>query len=685
MAIDTQRVDVLVVGDWVVNEAWSLISHESPISFVTGSSHLRLPPGQPSTACRRQPGAAGQVLRTLLSPPVGFPPVPGDRVLGLGCWAEGHNELIAQMLSGACPCDCTGDPLMVTPGTAEHTTGRAVNLAAGFVTGGRDPVGTTRIVRLYRRNRTLKPPIELDRRVDFEGERLGIADSERCADLLPSAPPKPCKYVAVKDLNKGFMSPALLDVLQAKGWIDGDTEWYVSSSAISVADWGIHPDWLGELCSRRDKFGKIAVLLLPTPALRRAEVQHPVDEHWAANDLFADDWFIEGGHPTDQALAALSSTRRCLHPQETLIVALPQGASMLALDASDHLYAQHVSGVKRGESEIVGGRGSTVLSFLVADAVASGATDKPAGPLLQEALRIAEECVADRVRDLTGDGEAKPTKLEFDGSRELTKEWGYWQTTLGETGVGGIIDPDNQPRIELWRAMTPLDGYIETVTERREEVRRLVRLLRQFAGERPDHPVSVHIQAPPGSGKSYLVARLRKDVDLPLLQFNITQLIRRDNLIACFDAIASAQTQDRSRPYLVFFDEIDAKLENAAVYDLFLTVLEDGTYIREGRKFHLEPCAWIFAGTETQSQPTAGRSEPMSGAAGRVETRPRATNGPSDPAALGATPGTIAAHTETAETQPAVPKYSDFLSRLTLAVQRKVTLQARPDSVEIDV
>lgn len=83
----------------------------------------------------------------------------------------------------------------------------------------------------------------------------------------------------------------------------------------------------------------------------------------------------------------------------------------------------------------------------------------------------------------------------------------------------------------------------------------------------------------------------------PLLSFNVTQLVTRHNVNACFDAIASARTHNRNRTHLDIFDEINAKIENSNVYDLFFTVPEDGTYPYGGRLFKLDPCAWLFAGT----------------------------------------------------------------------------------------
>jgi hypothetical protein len=48
---------------------------------------------------------------------------------------------------------------------------------------------------------------------------------------------------------------------------------------------------------------------------------------------------------------------------------------------------------------------------------------------------------------------------------------------------------------------------------------------------------------------------------------------------------------------MVFVDEINAKLEGEHVFSAFLAPLEDGAYLRQGRKVSLRPCVWFFVGT----------------------------------------------------------------------------------------
>ena len=92
---------------------------------------------------------------------------------------------------------------------------------------------------------------------------------------------------------------------------------------------------------------------------------------------------------------------------------------------------------------------------------------------------------------------------------------------------------------------------------------------------------------------------LEKSLGLNVVDFNITTLTRREDLLPNNDQISTPQLANRHHKYLVFIDEINANLENETVYDAFLTPLEDGYYIRSGNKFFIYPCYWLFVGTTT--------------------------------------------------------------------------------------
>jgi hypothetical protein len=78
-------------------------------------------------------------------------------------------------------------------------------------------------------------------------------------------------------------------------------------------------------------------------------------------------------------------------------------------------------------------------------------------------------------------------------------------------------------------------------------------------------------------------------------------MLSKTDLFDCFDTVVTSQAQNKEEPLLVFIDEINAKLDGQHVYDAFLAPLEEGVYVRAGKTFHIDPCVWVFAGTERPS------------------------------------------------------------------------------------
>jgi hypothetical protein len=156
-------------------------------------------------------------------------------------------------------------------------------------------------------------------------------------------------------------------------------------------------------------------------------------------------------------------------------------------------------------------------------------------------------------------------------------------------------------KLELWRAMTDVEGYVCCVDSKRKVLRKIVKELNSFIGSMQRH-TSLMLIASPGSGKTFLVKRLAKSLDMQLLQFNITQMGSRDDLFGCFDTIIALQDQDPKKPILVFVDEINAELDGQHVYGTFLDPIQEGSYVRAGKTFRIGPCAWMFAGTERPDQ-----------------------------------------------------------------------------------
>lgn len=460
--------------------------------------------------------------------------------------------------------------------------------------------------------------------VESQLESLCKADRRQSG----TRPGESFKYVAIKDLGKGVVCKSLIAQLKRSGLVDRHTEWFVSSKVPE-------PDWLEDITG---ECGRLRLLLIPPIAVTQ---QYVGETGTRDNPAFVSKWFLgskrvpgSGIAPSREALEALEHFKRYLTPSSkhpSLVVAMPKGLSFLALNCADT-----ETGFYQGDpvldeiDEELAGRASMFFAALTGEIITAEeiGVELDIKAVLNVSSRAAEEWVHDVIAELRALGDSRlgiprmwdPSLAEYrehEGlgwrTEEITwkDERSRWDQALGAEPTPetpnpavpiGIIREGEQRRLELWRAMTILSDYVETVQEKRREVARLIQILREFSHDFGHvvglRSVSAHLIAKPGSGKSHLVSRLAAELGMQCLNFNLTQLVTRQNVIECFDTIASAQTQDRSRPYLVFFDEINAKVDGEPAYDLFLSVLEEGTYMRQGQKFKLAPCAWIFAGTD---------------------------------------------------------------------------------------
>ncbi len=489
-------------------------------------------------------------------------------------------------------------------------------------------------------------------RLDYEGglEHFpSIRESlTTVAEDLLHAPPatndstgsqKPFRYVVVKDLGKGTTTLTLLEALHTVGLINRETQWFISSKQF-------HPTYLDTL-AKKEMYGMLRLLFLPPMAIAQME-REGIAPGAQDSDHPIYKWFVGEEQPTAESLDRLedflgdahSDRYPGLERQPRLVVAMPKGLSLLAVEGNGEErtgYYQPKT-ILDEVSEELSGRASMFFSALVSQIILSdaGVSDAIKGAavgdapgrteMLEIALKAAYDVVQGNIQTLKTFGE-EPGSLEnrefpydtsFGSYRRTatatvlpsrtrpsiqvlplswTQERDFWETSRQATGIIARDASSRRYSLELWRAMDELDGYIEVIDSRRREIARLLSALKDYLHQPSANSFSAMLIALPGSGKSFLVSKLAAALGMPHLFFNITQLVSRQNINSWFDALASAQAQERNRTHVVFFDEINSHVEGLPVYDLFLTVLEDGSYLRGGHLFKLDPCIWLFAGT----------------------------------------------------------------------------------------
>ena len=599
-ALGSQPECVLVVGDWFVDEHWVFGVHRSSSSSRTGQAHLRAlhrPRSNVQAFCGA--GRSAFFLHQLYRNDQG---APLRQVVGLGFWHGADTGALRSLF------DPRAHPQtlyrLTLPALAQPNGIELINmndaLNSKLTREERDKREyTTRIIRRYR-------PAERDQviyeRLDWERVTGSVtwneSTLEALAGLLSSGVRghKVCAVV-VKDLVKGAVTLEIVKWLVARPELSG-ARWYVSSKR-----W--QPGWLGDL-----KHVDLRVLMVPQvsaqEAVRRKELSC---------------WIAKSGRPSREAVALIDGLAR--ESGARSVVLLPEGFSALVyLPAANQCVVQPLRAPERIAVDM--GGASIIFPAIVACSEHAADSLQPQ-ERLSLALRATYEWVhaegervlnplkwepdplnwawtdtLTKLRNLVrGQATANGWKLpSFGIVRELswTQEEDAWKDALKDVGIVARRQ-DKGGELQLWRAMSEVDGYVCCVETTRKRLRELVHGIQAFA-KAPRHHASSMLLASPGTGKTFLAKQLARAADLRFVPFNITQMRSKGDILACFDTIAATQAENPEKRLLVFVDEINAELDGGAVYGAFLTPLEEGSYVRSGRAFSIHASAWVFAGTQ---------------------------------------------------------------------------------------
>jgi hypothetical protein len=617
-----QRKKILVFGDWVVDDYWVTGIHRSPTASRTGRAHHRsLHPLEGSVLALCGAGRTASVLHEAV--------LPGSErldVVGIGIWHEADNAVVrqlidAQAMPGLNPFRLTSSVLPCTSPCA------VVNLAAPLSTflqsdtakalphdGDYQGIGTTRMIRIFQNTGTR---IELLERVDWElrapfNQREGVHAwfpdpelyatdtmsqphrnaAERLERVLPDLDFPDVEAVVIKDLGKGCVSTATVRWLKRQ--VPGHVPWFISSKS-----W--LPPWFKEVPP-----GSLRLLMVPQVAARTAIYTGNVRR-----------WLTGSGIPTWDAIACIDELSQ--HPgatkDKTLIVVLPEKQQAIfrgPFEGGDDCHVQRLTDPVDLDFEVA--MASVLLPALVAHLLQT-----PPGPIPIQIPRAAAsftdawmEREVERIEATEALTPSSRLTLNLNEQHTESGEWRpltwatqrlLWTAALKDMG----ILPGPAPSIELARATTVLDGYVCLVSHKQDLAQRLIREARRFVGARNRTHISMLITASPGSGKSALIDALVKSEKLASYTINLAQLTGRLGVIDEFDTVATLQAQNRETPLLVFVDEINSLLDSQHLYDLFLSAMQNGEYVREGGRFKLDPCIWIFAGT---AKPTLASTDP---------------------------------------------------------------------------
>lgn len=623
---------VLVAGDWVVDDNWVIGTHRSPTSTRTGSGHYRSLHRLNSSV--QSFCGAGRTASLLFNAETATTNIAS--IVGLGVWHPKDEPIIRNMFDARTTQGNTPFLLHIpdSKGGVPLEEVSLINLAKCPCVYADNQYATTRVFRFYQLTGS---KINQLHRIDWElpppptrmSHGLPVWFPDNCTDadctmhvcdkpelrnpdhwLRQMIEPHKDKVTAViiKDLCKGVISLALIRVL-----IDcfAELPWFISTKA-----W--KPNWL-------DQLKRVDLRLLVVPEMA---AQMPLRYHGVPR------WITRSGLPSSEALRHLKDIRERITSGSSRchIVALPDGVSALALDHQhDEVVVQPVPFPR--PVDVSTGMASACFSALITGILAN--PDVSLREVLESSLIFAERWMQSEAEHLKSPEEEQPreepgillagasstvsqqkgstslskpnpesesleirSRMRIFSEKEMADDW-----KAAFTGIGVITRDNGKKVLELQRAMNEVDGYVCCVPWKRRSVHALIKRMDSFNDRSPRQHISCMLIARPGSGKTHLVRSLAKSINAGFHQMDITQCLTKQDILDSFDSIVTAQAQDREKPLLVFIDEINATIEGQPVYDTFLAPIEEGEYVRGGKRFKFDPCMWLFAGT---AAPTPG-------------------------------------------------------------------------------
>jgi hypothetical protein len=560
---------ILIVGDWVIDEYWFLVEHQSEKSTHTGLSHYRISSKRGENIADLC--AAGHMARVLYKINNDKSPDLTYDICGIGSWHPGDTNRIRHLFHHGKDCQPVAPLFQLRPNKCREKQDdlKSIHLETLDAEG-----STIRIIRQYQKRGNDLVQIS---RVDWEPPQNPKQKESRKIDkVIAKFKEYDIQDVVIYDSGKGVVDEKVINALVDKY---SKSHWYVLSKSDK-------PAWMTTLKGALVKPGSLELVII------RPELAATLNP-W-------DTWLI-GNRMSVLAKEVIEGYRIKYKARNIILLSERHEVVAYMNDLNGKHCITAKSHVKPDSLKQLGW--SSAFMAAMVHMIATDRTRKKETDVrnrIKKAIELADELSS--ISGSPGDEKKRqpvedPEISEWDWDIEK-REW--YQATTGM----GIIQHSTEegPRLDVWRGAIELPGYIAITKEKRDALVNIGQHLRAFKRQSsPSRPLSIMLVGDPGSGKTILAKSLADIFDFQFFGYNITQMIRREELLNIFERVATTQTTGSKVP-LVFVDEINAFLEGEPVYSLFLSPLEEGQYFRHGNAFSLKPCIWVFAGTHPQDK-----------------------------------------------------------------------------------
>ena len=158
---------------------------------------------------------------------------------------------------------------------------------------------------------------------------------------------------------------------------------------------------------------------------------------------------------------------------------------------------------------------------------------------------------------------------------------------------------------ELLKSEGTIGRFITCTQGFKQELNALEQTVNTYVDrQRPSRPLNLLLAANPGSGKSFLVKELSKQIsgDTEFLEYHVASFRKLDDLFSIFQRIQSLNLEGKL-PF-VLLDEVDGRVDGRYIFPNLLAPLWDGVFHIGQERHHLGRAVLFFAASALLSSPS---------------------------------------------------------------------------------
>ncbi len=595
-------MNILVVGDWVIDEDWVMMTESSETSAKQSDErHFHTAFSDLNVATKRLCGAS--LTASAIKGYIKLNKIDAVNVFGMGVWQPEDNDYMEQLfqedaLRGSNPFQIS-EPIKTVTNPNDKNL---FNLARKD-----DTCSTTRVVRTFigHQGTLLKSMSRYDWHLEWKPKstvrRLKEIIEKRIQENLEEMKRRGVVLDAIllADFNKGLITDELIISLTNKInelKSDNGLTWFYRSKQL------IPPKWYDHLSQHITKKDEFIQFIDPRIAKKYAEGQP----------------LIYGTEITPDGLKFLKQyISEVPRPKMAILF---HDNSCIAYDAGEEPEKSKIWVLRSNEEPtyLTRGRSSIFLASLVVMHLGNKKKhliniDKEynfgenCAVALANGIKWCHDCLSiwntgKNISQVSADIKkaihfTKPgSNIKISKAISWVKYNKEWDDTKKEQNSGCISKYDNDLRLEVWRAHTILNDYTVLDDNRKENILNLTNTIRAFL-ELDDNdkrrPLISLVKAGPGSGKTFLAKCLARHFGLELFECNLAQLTGLEGLSHFFDQVDTAQRDGRK--VFMFLDEVDSLVNGESPFGFLLELMWCGQYYRNGMKNTLKPFPGIFA------------------------------------------------------------------------------------------